>query len=132
MHIPLLTRIKCYYIIANLSGFVFDEASISSLVSEIVKMKDFSHLNVLTLMGVALDNRNNPCLVMPYMSNGSLVEYLRRDSVREELLWTKHTEVEILVSCCLFVCVCVCVCSHISVGGSAGVCIVLATPKSLS
>ena len=48
------------------TGFVFYEASISSLVLEIVKMKDFSHLNVLMLMGMALDNRNNsyPCLVV--------------------------------------------------------------------
>ena len=48
------------------TGFVFDEASISSLVLEIVKMKDFSHLNVLMLVGMALDNRNKsyPCLVV--------------------------------------------------------------------
>jgi serine/threonine protein kinase len=57
------------------------------LVEEILKMKDFSHPNVLTLMGVALDLNSTPCLVMPFMSNGSLSEYLRREDVRKELLW---------------------------------------------
>ena len=60
-------------------------------------MKDFSHMNILTLMGVALDSRNTPCLVMPFMSNGSLCEYLRKDYVREELLWTKEEPAETVV-----------------------------------
>ena len=87
------------------TGF-FDNASIASLVDEIVRMKDFQHLNVLTLMGVALDNRNSPCLVMPYMSNGSLVEYLRRESVREELLMKADAEEEFVVSPVQYECGC--------------------------
>ena len=61
-------------------------------------MKDFSHLNVLTLMGVALDARGSPCLVMPYMSNGSLCEYLRKEHNRAELLWERGAELELVVS----------------------------------
>ena len=81
----------------NLAGF-FDNSTISSLVEEILKMKDFSHLNVLTLMGVALDARGSPCLVMPYMSNGSLCEYLRKEHNRAELLWERGAELELVVS----------------------------------
>ncbi len=61
-------------------------------------MKDFSHLNILTLLGVTLDNRGSPCLIMPFMSNGSLAEYLRKERIREELLLKEDVEVELVVS----------------------------------
>lgn len=57
-------------------------------------MKDFSHMNILTLMGVALDLNNTPYLVMPFMSNGSLCDYLRMEDVRKELLWDQEEEPE--------------------------------------
>ena len=60
-------------------------------------MKDFSHLNILTLIGVALDARKTPYLVMPFMSNGSLCEFLRKEDVRKELLWTKEEPAEMVV-----------------------------------
>ena len=71
-----------------------DESSIAKLV---VKMKDFSHMNILMLMGVALDSKHTPCLVMPYMSNGSLCEYLRKENTRKELLLDKEQPAEIVV-----------------------------------
>ena len=61
-------------------------------------MKDFSHLNILTLIGVALDARKTPYLVMPFMSNGSLCEFLRKEDVRKELLWTKEEPAEMVVN----------------------------------
>ncbi len=72
-------------------GF-FDDSSVGSVVEEILKMKDLSHPNVLTLMGVALDARLSPCLIMPYMCNGSLCEYLRKEVVRSELLLSNKVE----------------------------------------
>ena len=63
-------------------------------------MKDFSHMNVLTLMGVALDLRQTPCLVMPFMSNGSLCGYLRKVEVRKELLWGTNKPAEEVVRGC--------------------------------
>ena len=74
-----------------------DESSIAELVGEILKMKDFSHMNILMLMGVALDSKHTPCLVMPYMSNGSLCEYLRKENTRKELLLDKEQPAEIVV-----------------------------------
>ena len=74
-----------------------NESSLSELVGEILKMKDFSHLNILTLMGVALDSKHTPCLVMPFMSNGCLCDYLRKEDVRKELLRDEEEPAEILV-----------------------------------
>ena len=77
-------------------GF-FDDSSTAEFFDEIVKMKDFSHMNILTLMGVALDARNTPCLVMPFMSNGSLCDFLRKEDVRKELLWENEEPTEMVV-----------------------------------
>ncbi len=35
-------------------------------------MKDFSHPNILKLKAVAIDRNKSPCIVMPFMWNGSL------------------------------------------------------------
>ena len=43
-------------------------------------MKNFDHINVLTLNGVCLDLMEAPCIVMPFMSGGSLLSYLRKES----------------------------------------------------
>ena len=47
-------------------------------VEEIMKMKSFSHPNVLTLTGVSFDHHFSPCIVMPFMENGSLDKYLQK------------------------------------------------------
>lgn len=49
-------------------------------------MKVFAHRNILMLRGVVLDVGSAPCIVMPYMANGSLKKYLQREDVRETLL----------------------------------------------
>ena len=40
-------------------------------------MKEFDHPNVLTLRGVCLDGGPAPYIIMPFMTNGSLHEYLK-------------------------------------------------------
>ena len=47
------------------------------MMSEILKMQDFSHPHVMTLMGMSFDASNTPSMVMPYMANGSLLSYLK-------------------------------------------------------
>ena len=81
-----------------------DSSCLKDLVDEILNMKDFSHVNILMLMGVAFDSNKTPCLVMPFMSNGSLCEYLRMEDVRKELLWGQEEEPEeaVIVSQYLF------------------------------
>lgn len=47
-------------------------------------MLEFDHPNVLTLTGVCLDGGPAPYIVMPFMSNGSLLSHLKK--FRKELL----------------------------------------------
>ena len=47
------------------------------MMSEILKMQDFSHPHVMTLIGMSFDAANTPSMVMPYMANGSLLSYLK-------------------------------------------------------
>ena len=42
-------------------------------------MKHFNHPNVMTLIGVCVSVGGGPAIVMPFMENGSLLNYLRRD-----------------------------------------------------
>ena len=48
-------------------------------MEEGVKMKHFDHPNVLHLIGVCLDAGPAPYVVMPYMANGSLLHYLKKE-----------------------------------------------------
>ena len=42
-------------------------------------MNKLDHPNVLTLRGVCLDGGPSPYIVMPYMTNGSLLSYLKEN-----------------------------------------------------
>ena len=59
-------------------GFINDEA-VQELLSECVKMKSLNHLHVMTLKGVCLDGGPVPYIVLPYMANGSLLSYLKKE-----------------------------------------------------
>lgn len=53
-------------------------------MDESLKMKHFDHPNVLGLIGVCLDAGPAPYVVMPYMANGSLLHYLKKE--RKDIL----------------------------------------------
>lgn len=55
---------------------MFASSDVNQLMKEINLMATFTHLNVMTLRGVCLD-QENPLLIMPFMSNGSVLEYVR-------------------------------------------------------
>ena len=42
-------------------------------------MSQFKHAHVMSLVGVCLDAGPAPYIVMPYMANGSLLRYLKRE-----------------------------------------------------
>ena len=42
-------------------------------------MKQFNHPNVMNLIGVCLNAGPAPYIVMPFMANGSLLSYLRKE-----------------------------------------------------
>ncbi len=58
-------------------------SDIQSMLSEVTKMHDLAHPNVMTLLGVCVHADQGPSIVMPYMANGSLLDYLKKK--REEL-----------------------------------------------
>ena len=63
---------------------LFTPHDVHCMVEEILKMKEFSHPNIMSLLGVCLNSGAGVAIVMPYMGNGSLLSYLKKD--REALL----------------------------------------------
>ena len=49
------------------------------LLKESETMTQFDHPNVMSLIGVSIDVGKAPYIVMPYMANGSLLSYLRKE-----------------------------------------------------
>ena len=58
-------------------------------------MYDFNHTNILTLRGVCLDGGTAPYIVMPFMANGSLLAYLKKN--RETLVVSDKDEDDVRV-----------------------------------
>ena len=95
-------------------GFIDDEA-VQELLRECVKMKNLNHLHVMTLKGVCLDGGPVPYIVLPYMANGSLLSYLKKersnltvsmasDSGEEERQSEVSTICQIIVLTCQRIC----------------------------
>ena len=59
-------------------------------VEESVKMSRFKHAHVMGLIGVCLDAGSAPYIVMPYMANGSLLHYLKKE--RKNLVLDEDTD----------------------------------------
>ena len=58
---------------------LFTVNDVHNMTEEILKMKHFDHPNVMTMIGVCVSIGGGPAIVMPYMENGSLLSYLRKD-----------------------------------------------------
>ena len=71
------------FLVYCFTGFV-EKALITDLLKECAKMNKFDHPNVLKLSGVCLDGGPAPYIIMPFMTNGSLLTYLREE--REKLV----------------------------------------------
>ena len=71
---------------------LFQASDIDGLILEISKMKDFQHPNVMTLIGVCLDAGPGVSIVMPFMANGSLLDYLKKE--REKIYIPDTSELE--------------------------------------
>jgi len=52
---------------------------IEDILSETLKMDLLSHPNVMNLIGVSISNTLSPILIMPFMENGSLLNYLKKE-----------------------------------------------------
>ena len=49
------------------------------MLSETLKMENLSHPNVMNLIGISISNTLSPILIMPFMENGSLLNYLKKE-----------------------------------------------------
>ena len=67
-------NLKCTWLL----GFI-DDSAVGELLSECAKMKDFDYLHVMTLKGVCLDGGPVPFIILPYMANGDLLSYLKKE-----------------------------------------------------
>ena len=52
---------------------------VRDMLKECSRMSSFDHVNVLTLKGVCLDGGPAPYIIMPFMANGSLLAYLKKN-----------------------------------------------------
>ena len=87
----------------------FDQLDIDKFVEESLKMGRFKHSHVMGLIGVCLDAGSAPFIIMPYMANGSLLKYLKkeRDNIvtfgNEEEDEVRHKRAFIAIPCMLFI-----------------------------
>ena len=49
------------------------------MIKEGEKMMHINHAHVMTLIGICTDVGEAPYIVMPFMANGSLLAYLKRE-----------------------------------------------------
>ena len=78
-------------------------------MEESLKMKQFNHPNIMNLIGVCMDAGPAPYIVMPFMANGSLLSYLRKersnlllDETADEdlvrVIWKRKQETQMMLS----------------------------------
>ena len=67
------------YICYTIPSGLFSPNEVDSLVQEVLKMHTLCHPNVMSLTGVCLDSSGGPAVVMPYMDNGSVLQYLKKE-----------------------------------------------------
>ena len=62
------------------------------IIDEVTKMNGFDHPNVMPLIGVCLDAGPGVSIVMPFMANGCLLDYLRQE--RDKLYLSETSEID--------------------------------------
>ena len=63
---------------------------VNQFVEESLKMSRFKHAHVMGLIGMCLDAGSAPYIVMPYMANGSLLKYLKKE--RKNLVFSEDAD----------------------------------------
>ena len=83
------------------SSALSSEGDKLKLLKEVSLMHSFKHPNVMSLIGLCLDG-DVPVIIMPFMSDGSLLEYVRRN--KQHLFLTVESSLEKLIFshvCCM-------------------------------
>ena len=82
-HSNLYSSHYCSYVLSSFCSAIpsglFTPKDVDSLVQEVLKMHALSHPNVMPLTGVCLATGGGPAIVMPYMDNGSVLNYLKKE-----------------------------------------------------
>ena len=73
----------------------YDQVEVDRFVEESLKMSRFKHAHVMGLIGVCLDAGSAPYIVMPYMANGSLLKYLKKER-KNIVVFDENEEDEVL------------------------------------
>ena len=63
-----------------LTGF-YDQRSAADMMKESAKMQGFEHPHVLNITGVCVDAGPSPYIIMPFMANGSLLAYIKKEKM---------------------------------------------------
>ena len=90
-----MSNVKSY-----LSSGLGTPNDINKLEEEVLKMQYFKHPNVMSLIGVCENFCGGPAVVMPFMVNGSVLDYLRREKKSLVL----DTESQESMVCTLYAC----------------------------
>ena len=94
MNWPIYQPVAC--IVLRFSILVLTHASDKEkLLKEVTTMLSFDHPNVMSLIGVCFDGEM-PLIIMPYMSNGSVLGYVKQN-LRKLLLDSEGNEEEVCI-----------------------------------
>ena len=82
--------LSSHYYSTFICAGLFTPNDVQQMVKEVVQIQDFEHPHVMTLLGVCLDSGVG--IVMPYMVNGSVLSYLKRE--KAALFLSEEAELE--------------------------------------
>ena len=92
LRIPsILTGVRIsHYLLSLLLIDDADPGTTLKFLEEGLLMKKFIHPNIMPLIGLTFDPKNNPAIVLPLMANGDLKTYLRSESTVniQQLVWS--------------------------------------------
>lgn len=82
LHMNKWIQFILHYIISFLNAFFIESLAADVLAArkfyeEALLMRDFDHVHILRLIGIAQDDDGLPLVVLPFMQNGDLLTYIR-------------------------------------------------------
>ena len=55
-------------------------AEMRTFLNEALTMRDFRHQHILQLIGIVIDSDKMPLVILPFMTHGDLLSYIRDDN----------------------------------------------------